>query len=240
MKPLPKTIWIVFFALAMGYLESAVVVYLRELYYLEGFDFPIKEMSRILAVTELFREAATLIMILAVSVLAAEKWLHRFAWFLVVFAIWDLTYYLFLKIILDWPASFLTNDILFLLPSIWTGPVLAPVINSLTMILLASVILYVGKAYLPVVRLSKLILALLIAGTFMVLIAYMKDFTAYASEYNLSNPATGINREKDMLFLTTQFIPRSFDWLLFSTGVLLHISAVMLIFYNKKKNLAGQ
>ena len=64
MKPLPKTIWIVFFALAMGYLESAVVVYLRELYYPEGFDFPMKEMSRILAVTELFREAATLIMIL--------------------------------------------------------------------------------------------------------------------------------------------------------------------------------
>ena len=67
MKPLPKTIWIVFFALAMGYLESAVVVYLRELYYPEGFDFPMKEMSRILAVTELFREAATLIMICQAS-----------------------------------------------------------------------------------------------------------------------------------------------------------------------------
>jgi len=199
-----------------------------------------KEMSRTFALTELYREAATLIMILAVSILAAEKWRHRFAWFLVIFAVWDPAYYLFLKIILDWPSSFLTNDILFLLPSIRTSPVLAPVINSMTMILFASVILYVGKACLPVVLLSKLIWALLIVDTFIVLIAYMKDFAAYASEYNLSNPATGISREKDMLFMTTQFIPRSFDWLLFSSGVLLHISAVALILYNRIKNLAGQ
>jgi len=203
MKPFPKTLWIIAFALAMGYLESAVVVYLRELYYPEGFNFPMKEMSRILAVTELFREAATLIMILAVSVLAAENLLHRFAWFLVVFAVWDLAYYLFLKIILDWPSSLITNDILFLLPSIWMGPVLAPVINSLTMILLASVILYTGKAYLPVVRLSKFTWVLLITATFIVLIAYVKDFAAYASEYSLSHPTTGISREKDMLLLTT-------------------------------------
>lgn len=71
----------------MGYLESAVVVYLRELYHPEGFNFPLKAMAQDVAITELYREAATLIMILAVSVLAAEIWLHRFAWFLIVFGI---------------------------------------------------------------------------------------------------------------------------------------------------------
>jgi hypothetical protein len=233
-----KTIWIVCFALAMGYLEASVVVYLRELYYPEGFSFPMKEMSRTLALTELYREAATLIMILAVSVLAAEKRLHRFAWFLLIFAVWDLAYYLFLKIILDWPTSFLTTDILFLLPCIWTGPVIAPIINSLTMILIFTVILYKGKTYPPVVRLSKLIWTLLIAGTFIVLISYMKDFAVYAYEYNFSQPATGTIMDKDMLFLTTHFMPRSFNWLFFCTGVLMHISAVLLIIYNKEKSQA--
>jgi len=35
---------------------------------------------------------------------------------------------------LDWPASFYTWDILFLLPVPWTGPVLAPVLVSAVMI----------------------------------------------------------------------------------------------------------
>jgi len=237
MRLLTKTTWIVFFALAMGYLEASVVVYLRELYYPGGFAFPMQEMSRTLALTELYREAATLIMILVVSVLAAEKRLHRFAWFLFIFAVWDLAYYLFLKIILDWPSSFLTTDILFLLPCIWTGPVIAPIINSLTMILLFTAILFKGETYLLVVRLSKLTWTLLITGTFIVLISYMKDFAVYAYEYNISHPANGAIRDQDMLFLTTHFIPHSFDWLLFCTGVLMHISAVLLVFYNRKKSL---
>jgi hypothetical protein len=234
-KPLSKTIWIVLFALAMGYLESAVVVYLRELYYPEGFIFPMKEMSRTIAVTELYREAATLIMILAVSVLVAEKRLHRFAWFLVVFSVWDIAYYVFLKILLDWPASLLTTDILFLLPSIWTGPVIAPVINSLTMLLLAAVILNAKKGFKPIIRLSNLVWTLLIVGSFIVLIAYMKDFATYALEYMQSNPTSGISQETKMLLLSTQFIPRSFDWLLFIAGVGMHLTAIQLIVIGKLK-----
>ena len=234
-KPLSKTIWIVLFALAMGYLESAVVVYLRQLYYPEGFNFPMKEMSRILAVTELYREAATLIMILAVSIVVAEKRLHRFAWFLVIFSVWDIAYYVFLKVLLDWPASLLTTDILFLLPSIWTGPVIAPVINSLTMILLAAVILNIKKGSIRIVRLSNLVWALLIVGSVIVLIAYMEDFASYASAYKQSHSTTGIIRESNMLLLSTQFIPRSFDWLLFFTGVGMHLAAILLIIIRKVK-----
>jgi hypothetical protein len=234
-KPLSKTIWIVLFALAMGYLESAVVVYLRELYYPEGFDFPMKEMSRTLAITELYREAATLIMILAISILVAEKRLHRFAWFLVVFSVWDIAYYVFLKIILNWPASLLTTDILFLLPSIWTGPVIAPVINSLTMLLLAAVILSVKKGFKPIIRLSNLVWTLLIVGSFIVLIAYMEDFATYALEYRQSNPTSGKSQASDMLLLSTQYIPRSFDWLLFIAGVGMHLTAIFLIVVQKIK-----
>jgi len=238
MKLLPKTIWIVLFALAMGYLESAVVVYLRELYYPEGFNFPMKAMSRSLAVTELYREAATLIMILGVSVLSAGKRILRFAWFLVVFAVWDLAYYLFLKIILDWPSSLLTTDILFLLPGIWTGPVIAPVINSFTMLLLAAVILVSTNEYGSVIRISKIAWCLLVAGSLIVLIAYLKDFSTYAFDYNRLHVQTRISGENRMLFLSTQFVPRSFDWLLFGIGFLMHISAILLIFKDKKKRLS--
>lgn len=235
MKPINKSIWILFFAIAMGYLESAVVVYLRELYYPGGFCFPLKAMSQDVALTELYREAATLIMILAVSVLAAELWLHRFAWFLVVFSVWDITYYVFLKLLLSWPESIFTTDILFLLPSIWTGPVIAPVINSLTMILIAWVILATSKGVQPVVRLSRMVWLLLITGSLIILVAYMKDFVSFTMEYKRSFPAALHNQTQLLFDLSTRFIPRNFDWLLFCTGVFMHLTALSLIYLRKRK-----
>jgi hypothetical protein len=233
MKPLSKTLWILIFAITMGYLESAVVVYLREIYYPEGFNFPLKAMAQIIAVTELYREAATLIMILAVSILAAERWLHRFAWFLVVFSVWDITYYVFLKVLLGWPESIFTTDILFLLPSIWTGPVIAPVINSLTMILVAVVILKSRKGSLPLIRLSGVIWSLLLIGSLIILIAYMKDFVVYTIDYRHLHPSESINGQ-DLLSLSTRFIPQHFDWLMFCAGVCMHLAAVYLIHRKQK------
>jgi hypothetical protein len=235
MKPLPKTLWIVFFAVAMGYFESSVVVYLRELYYPEGFDFPLKAMTQTVAVTELYRELATLIMILAVSVLVAEFWLQRFAWFLVVFSVWDIAYYVFLKVLIGWPSSFFTTDILFLLPSIWTGPVVAPVINSLIMILVAIVILKKTKESKLFTRLSGMVWILLVTGSLIVLIAYMKDFASFVLDYEHSLSSGDIGRDQNLLYLSTQFIPRSFDWLLFITGVGMHLSAVFLIISQEPK-----
>jgi len=217
----------------MGYLESSVVVYLRELYYPEGFNFPLKAMAQDVAVTELFREAATLIMILAVGVLVAEYRLHRFAWFLVVFSVWDIFYYIFLKVLIGWPESLFTTDILFLLPSIWTGPVVAPVINSLTMILLAIVILNSNKGPNSVVSLSKMVWALLIVGSVIILFAYMKDFASYAIDYKRSFPSDDTNGHQSLLILSAKFIPRTFDWLLFFAGVFMHFTAIALILSRK-------
>lgn len=235
MKPLLKAIWIIVFAVAMGYLESAVVVYLRELYYPEGFNFPLKAMSQAVAVTELYRELATLIMILGVSVLAAEYWLHRFAWFLVVFSVWDITYYVFLKVLIGWPSSLFTTDILFLLPSIWTGPVIAPIINSLTMLLLAFVIMKQNGAK-PLVSLSRLVWVLLIAGSLIILVAYMKDFAVYVIDYKRSFPSAGLRLDQLIFTLSAQFMPRSFAWFLFCSGVCMHLAAVLLMVNGKRKD----
>jgi hypothetical protein len=236
MKPCSKLIWIVLFSLAMGYLETSVVVYLRAIYYPGGFGFPLKPMSHSLAITELYREVATLIMILSVSLLAAKEWLHRFAWFLVVFAIWDIAYYMFLKLLLGWPESLFTTDILFLLPTIWTGPVLAPVINSCTMLILAYAILKSRKEVLPLTRFTIKEWILLITGSILVLSAYMKDFIVYISDYRRTNFSGKINWNEFVYILPAQFMPLSFDWLLFGTGVLMHFVAIFLIIFRVRKS----
>ena len=60
---------------------------------------------------------------------------------MIIFGIWDIFYYIFLKIFLDWPESYLTWDILFLIPLPWVGPVLAPVLVSLSLIYTGIIIL---------------------------------------------------------------------------------------------------
>jgi hypothetical protein len=54
--------------------------------------------------------------------------------FLLVFGIWDIFYYVFLKVLLDWPSSLLTMDVLFLIPAPWISPVLVPVCISVVMV----------------------------------------------------------------------------------------------------------
>jgi hypothetical protein len=139
-------------------------------------------------------------------------------------------------VLLGWPESLLTTDILFLLPSIWTGPVVAPVINSLCMLLLAVVILNNRKGLRPVIKLSKMVWILLILGTLIILFAYMKDFAAYVSENSQSLPSDGNRGDQLLLTLSTQFIPRTFDWWLFCIGVCMHFAAVFLIMIGKRRN----
>jgi hypothetical protein len=112
----------------MGILEAAVVVYLRRIYYPEGFAFPLDVMDPEILRTELIREAMTLVMLAAVAWIAAERVWSRLMAFLIAFGLWDIFYYVGLKLFLDWPVSLLEPDVLFLIPTTWVGPVLAPVL----------------------------------------------------------------------------------------------------------------
>ena len=127
-------VWMAVFYAAMAYLESAVVVYLRALYYPSGFDFPLVPMDRSLVFTEVWREAATLIMLLAPAAILTRSRMERFAWFCFGFGVWDIFYYVWLKALLDWPADLLSRDLLFLIPVPWVGPVWAPCAISLGLI----------------------------------------------------------------------------------------------------------
>jgi len=133
------------FAVAMAFVESAVVVYLRGLFYPEGFYGTLAVFPVFYYGTEVFREAATVIMLASVAVLAARRgWWERAAYFLFCFGVWDIFYYVWLYVLLGWPPSLLTTDVLFLIPVPWVAPVIAPVVASVVMIA-ASVCILAGK-----------------------------------------------------------------------------------------------
>ncbi len=135
-----RWIWVVVFAIAFAYVESAVVVYLRKIDFDGPFDFPIatlwKDGRRVLdplIPVEMGREAATLVMLAAAGILAGRSGLQRFCFFMIAFGVWDLFYYLWLNVILGWPQSLMTWDLLFYIPLPWVGPVIAPVLIAATM-----------------------------------------------------------------------------------------------------------
>ena len=125
------------FAIAMAYLESAVVVYLqRALSMTPETLFPLRGQQVVgdLAAIEVGREAATLVMLAAIGCLVGRRWADRLAWTAVAFGVWDLFYYVWLWVFIGWPHSLGTWDVLFLIPVPWAGPVWAPAAVSAALI----------------------------------------------------------------------------------------------------------
>jgi len=155
-KPMLKRFCIVVvFGIAFGYIEAAVVVYLRTIFHPDGFGFPltnfgISPLWKPLLFTEIGREAATIVLILTAAVLFGRNLQERFAYFLTIFAVWDIFYYVWLKILLGWPESIMDWDILFLIPLTWASPVLAPLLISVTLLIFAIAILYRGYNAKPI------------------------------------------------------------------------------------------
>jgi len=142
-------IWVVTFAIAFAWVEGSVVVYLREIYFDGSFHFPIfmeweggKFVMDELALIELGREIATLLMLVAVGCAAGKNPLQKFSFFMIAFGIWDIFFYLWLWVMVRWPESLMTWDILFFIPLPWVGPVIMPVLIALAMAAAGSLIIY--------------------------------------------------------------------------------------------------
>ena len=164
---------VVAFGIAFGYIEAAVVVYLREIFHPEGFTFPMKvfgagPLAKRLLLTEVGREAATLVVILTGAWLFGRNRRQQVAYFLAIFAVWDIFYYVWLKVLIGWPASMMDWDILFLIPVTWAAPVLYPVLVAFTMLVFAMMILYrsSGGGTVKTTRLDRL--AFLLCGLILV------------------------------------------------------------------------
>jgi len=197
--------WLIIYAIAMAYVESAVVVYLRAIYYPQGFAFPLAPMEPGMVAIEIGREVATLVMLLGVAMLAGtERW-ERFLTFCVSFGVWDIFYYVWLWLLLGWPPSLLTWDVLFLIPVPWIGPVLAPVIVSIALVV-GGLLLLRKRARGEPIRLPAPLWALLVTGGLLVLGSFMLDFRV----------------------VLLQLEPPPFRWGLFGTGVTLGVVALVL------------
>jgi len=214
------------FGISFGYVEAAVVAYLRAIY------DPIRQRihpergpndlfplitSQQLAdagpenarrlVTEIGREAATMVMLAAVA-LAVARSLHQWiAAFAIVFGVWDISFYAFLKLLIHWPDSLATWDILFLIPLPWVGPVWAPILVAATMIVCGLISLRLGG-----VRGTPLHWAGVLAGAVVIMIAFVWDFR---------NTSAG-------------GFPNPFNWPLFLVGEALGISAFLAAVRNPR------
>lgn len=229
-------IWLTLFSIAMGFLETAVVVYLRKIYYPTGFNFPLVVIDYDIAVVEFWREAATIIMLIGVGILAGKNALQKFVFFLYSFAIWDIFYYMFLKVFLDWPESLFTWDILFLIPVPWVGPVIAPCLIALEMIVLTFLVLHFqekGKH----VKINWRESGLLLLGSLLALVAFMWDYIMYLKDYGATNAAWTLSSDADMFAEIKNYVPAWFNWPLFGSGAGLILVGLIFMYLrlNKQK-----
>lgn len=129
------------FGIAFGFVETAVVIYLRAATgLLPGYEgtladvaalsAPLYQQAQMLAAlpkslmtVEIMKEGATMIMLLMIALLTAKAKAERWAIFLYTFAFWDIFYYVWLYATVRWPSSLLTGDVLFLIPVPWYAQV---------------------------------------------------------------------------------------------------------------------
>ena len=221
------------FSIAMGLLESAVVIYMRAILYPEGFGFPLSPVQPDLMLTELLREGATIVMLLGIGFLAGRSKLERFAWFLYSFAIWDIFYYVFLWLLIGWPSSLMTYDVLFLLPSTWIGPVITPIILSLTMIGFALLILIINRQNEDI-KIPGISWLLLITGSVILILGFIWDYSAFIMESMTIRDIWTLPKDH-VLKLATEYFPRKFNWFLYILGELMILSGTLFFYLRIRK-----
>jgi hypothetical protein len=202
---------VVLFAVAMAWVEAASVYYLRTMVdRIEPLQIDPLPMRGVLVQVELVREAATMIMLLTVGMLAGRTWRKRLGYIAIAFGVWDILYYVFLRMMSGWPRTVFDWDILFLLPLPWWGPVLAPVSIALLMIIggtLASQ--QPGRG--PATPLTWTLWRLNALGIALALYAFMAD---------------ALRVLPHGLDATRHVLPTSFNWLLFSVAIALMAAPV--------------
>ncbi len=212
---------LVLFSIAFGYLEAAVVAYLRSIYAPMRAHFfpriPSTELFPLLSLDqlrafgpehiarvriELGREFATLLMLAGAALAATRKARTWVAAFVLCFGVWDIAFYASLKLLLHWPASLLTWDILFLLPVPWVGPVLAPILVSVSMIVAGLIVLWREESGTPV-HISGSRWLFIVLGGVIIVLAFIYDFRATAAGAQ----------------------PHAFNWALFLAGEAIGLAA---------------
>lgn len=204
--------WLLIWGMTFAYIEASVVVYLRQIYYPDGFHFPVIIAETSIVITEMLRELATLVIIWTTATLTYERHQSKIAAFLLLFGIWDIFYYVFLKLLLEWPESLMTWDILFLMPTPWAGPVWAPLLVSIT-------IVYAGVAVLNendkglFHPFNKRFIGVELLAALMIIVSFLI-------------PGHSV---------ITQRIPSDFPWYLFGSGYIIALVTFLIRSYRHRR-----
>ena len=209
-----KFIQCIIFSIAFAFIETSVVIYLRTIYYPDGFSFPLHDISNFHYTIELIREFSTIILLFIIALILGKNILEKNLYFLFLFGLWDIFYYLFLKLTLNWPTSLLTWDILFLIPITWASPVLVPIIIAITMVFISGYTHYLLSKKIKI-KISYLDLAILLIALFILFISFILPFS----------------------YISKRIIPEIYHWELLIIGELLilfiFIKSIIKIFKNK-------
>ena len=197
------------YAAAMAWVESAVVYYLRthidRIVPYQPNPLPLNDA---IGYVELWREAATLVMISMLGMLAGRTWRRHLGYAALAFGVWDIFYYVFLRIMTGWPRTIADWDILFLLPLPWWGPVLAPVSIALVMILWGTLTTQSGDGATD----ARWAWALACVGIVLALAVFMIDTWLALLD------------DRDAVL---QVLPTTFNWPLFWVALLLMASPAL-------------
>jgi hypothetical protein len=166
-------------------------------------------------------------MLIAVGIVAGLSRLQRFAFFVLAFAIWDLCYYLFLYLLLGWPDSLLTWDILFLIPVPWVGPVWAPCLLCLLMTWGALHII-VKTTENGQYKITTLHWTMMIGGAITCIFSFMWDYLCMRSQQKGS---WNIFSQADLFIEIQSYVPGTFNYLLFFTGFIFMCASITLNIY---------
>ncbi len=226
---LSRLAWLGLFGIAMGLLEAIVVIYLRDLYFPIGFHFPLLFIPQRMLGMEVLREICTIAMLVAVSATGARTLVPRFSLFLFTFGVWDIFYYACLKILLGWPESLLTWDVLFLIPVTWTGPVLAPLICSITMIGLGLLFAYLHdrRKTFRITRLSWLLFA---AGAAFIFLTFIWDYASIIMRGGFFRDVAGLAENNAYRTAVASYIPTTYHWGIFTAGEALVLAAGAIVY----------
>jgi len=210
-------IFVGIFAIAMAYLESAVVVYLRAMYGIEDLLRDINLTPDVYTFIEIGREAATIVMLVYVALIAGSNWQKKIGYFFLAFGVWDIFYYIWLYVFIQWPTSLLEWDILFLIPLPWWGPVIVPILISILLISIGFLLIHDIKF-----KVTRIDWMLFILSILMILYSFVEDsiriiFNGEGNFYEIR--------------------PTFYCWILFIIPFLLWLMISIKVFFPLRKNI---
>lgn len=194
----------------MAYLESAVVVYLRRIYNITDVTTSLSRFDSPISSIEVGREVMTLVMLLAIGWTVGKNFQSQVGFTIFTFGLWDIFYYIWLKVFIGWPTSLFNSDLLFLIPLPWWGPVLSPILIALLMVRSGARAVLLAERGTRI-HFRPLDWTALTTGVLIILYSFMTDSITLL-------PAN--------LEMLSEVKPTAFNWLLYLIGFALVVFSV--------------